>query len=164
MNIILLHSSILFLALFVCFSEHLVQADKKGLVCQVGQEKDGTGAWRWVLPYADPCQCKSIIYGGVNIDTPRRPFHPTYVDTPFVGNNIEEIRAHYNLKCNGKGLKSPFMHIQGVLGKLNLTKINIMSRYYGHRSRRKNTQYLGVARKCHHYFVLNLGLFRSTWI
>ena len=70
-------------------------------VCQVGREKDDQNAWRWILPYEDPCSCTSVIMGGVNTWTPKRPFKPTYVNTPLLSDNIDEIRAHYGIKCVG---------------------------------------------------------------
>ncbi len=71
-------------------------------ICEVGQERDENNAWRWVLPYEDPCECTSIRYGGANIQTPKRPFKPVYVDEPLVGDNIEKIREHYGLDTTGE--------------------------------------------------------------
>ncbi|XP_072016908.1 uncharacterized protein [Amphiura filiformis] len=67
----------------------------------VRQGIDAHDDWRWVLPYYDPCQCTSVIYGGwgPNTITPRRLFKPIYVDEPLVTDNVSMIRKHYNFHC-----------------------------------------------------------------
>ncbi|XP_072048651.1 uncharacterized protein [Amphiura filiformis] len=72
----------------------LIEARK----CHVGQEHYNH-TWTWVLPYADPCRCTSVIYGGANVDTPRRTFKPVYVDKPFATSDVSKIMKHYNLDC-----------------------------------------------------------------
>ncbi|XP_072021186.1 hyalin-like [Amphiura filiformis] len=67
--------------------------------CEVGREKNEDDDFRWVLPYKDPCQCKKVRYGGLNTFTPKRPFKPVYVEKPLVGDNVGEIRDHYDLNC-----------------------------------------------------------------
>ena len=68
-------------------------------MCEVGQERDETGIWKWVLPYAEPCDCTSVRFGGMNTRTPMRPFKPTFADKPLVSTNIAKIRQHYDLHC-----------------------------------------------------------------
>ena len=72
--------------------------------CLVGQERDHANDWRWVLPYEDPCACTSVMTGGVNFDTPERSFDPLYVNSPLRSDNINEIRKHFNINCQGKVL------------------------------------------------------------
>ena len=71
-------------------------------MCEVGQEKNEHGIWKWVLPYAKPCDCTSIRLGGTNTRTPIRPFKPLYVSKPLVSTNVAMIRQHYGLRCKGK--------------------------------------------------------------
>ena len=71
-------------------------------ICEVGQEKNERGIWKWVLPYAEPCKCTSVRMGGMNTQTPIRPFRPTYVSKPLVSSKIAKIRKHYGLQCSGK--------------------------------------------------------------
>ena len=71
-------------------------------VCEVGQEKDERGKWKWTLPYAEPCKCTSVMLGGKNTVTHVRPLKPTYVDKPLLSNEIATIRKHYGLQCPGK--------------------------------------------------------------
>ena len=71
-------------------------------ICEVGQEKDDRGIWKWVLPYSEPCKCTSVRMGGMNTRTPIRPFKPTYVSKPLVSSDIAKIRKHYKLQCSGK--------------------------------------------------------------
>ena len=70
-------------------------------ICEVGRERDESSTWRWVLPYQHPCDCTEVIMGGVNTWTPIRPFKPTYVNTPLLSDDVDEIRKHYGLDCNG---------------------------------------------------------------
>ncbi|XP_072017521.1 uncharacterized protein [Amphiura filiformis] len=67
--------------------------------CSVGREHDDKHVWRWALPYPDPCQCTSVIYGGANTIRPMRRFTPVYVDHPLATSNISMIMKHYNLDC-----------------------------------------------------------------
>ena len=71
-------------------------------ICEVGQEKNERGIWKWVLPYAEPCKCTSVRLGGMNTRTPIRLFKPTYVSKPLVSTDIAKIRKHYGLQCTGK--------------------------------------------------------------
>ena len=71
-------------------------------ICEVGQEKDEHGNWKWALPNAEPCKCTSVKLGGTNNETHMRPFKPTYVNKPLVSNEIAIIRKHYGLQCTGK--------------------------------------------------------------
>ena len=71
-------------------------------MCEVGQEKDENGIWKWVLPYANPCACTSVRFGGINTRTPIRPFKPTYASKPLVSTDAAKIRQHYRLHCKGK--------------------------------------------------------------
>ena len=70
-------------------------------ICEVGRERDESNTWRWVLPYQHPCECTKIIMGGVNTWTPIRPFKPTYVNTPLLSDDVDKIRKHYGLDCDG---------------------------------------------------------------
>ena len=72
-------------------------------ICEVGQERNANNDWRWVLPYPNPCECTSVIMGGVNTWTPIRPFVPTYVLSPLISHDIKAIRAHYGLECDEVG-------------------------------------------------------------
>ena len=45
--------------------------------------------------------------GGVNTWTPIRPFRPTYVNSPLLSDDVDEIRAHYHLNCGGM-----YCHVQ----------------------------------------------------
>ena len=76
-------------------------------MCEVGQEKDGNGIWKWVLPYAEPCDCTSVKLGGMITKTPIRPFKPLYVSKPLVSNDVARIRQHYGLQCIGKTKTKP---------------------------------------------------------
>ena len=71
-------------------------------MCEVGKEKGENGIWKWVLPYAEACECTSVKLGGTNTMTPIRPFKPLYVSKPLVSNDVAKIRQHYGLQCNGK--------------------------------------------------------------
>ena len=72
----------------------------KGYTCEVGNERNLDNEWKWVLPYPDPCECTSVIMGGMNTWTPTRPFVPTYADTPLLSEDVKTIRKHYKLNCN----------------------------------------------------------------
>ena len=72
--------------------------------CLVGQERDLDNKWRWVLPYENPCACTSVMTGGVNFETPERSFDPVYVNSSLRSDNINEIRNHFNINCQGKVL------------------------------------------------------------
>ena len=67
----------------------------------VGREKNQFKEWKWVLPYPDPCGCTEVIMGGMNTWTPVRPFEPTYADSPLLSDDINAIRDHYQLDCDG---------------------------------------------------------------
>ncbi|XP_072021209.1 hyalin-like [Amphiura filiformis] len=67
--------------------------------CEVGQEKNEDNNFRWVLPYKDPCRCTKVRYGGLNAFMPKRPFKPVNVEKPLVGDNVGEIRDHYDVNC-----------------------------------------------------------------
>ena len=73
--------------------------------CDVGQEKDDRGIWKWVLPYAEPCKCTSVRMGGITTQSPIRTFKKTYVSKPLVSTNVENIRKHYELRCTGENDK-----------------------------------------------------------
>ncbi len=83
------------------FAEIMIQVQAK-YTCEVGQENNEYHQRRWVLPYKDPCQCSNIRYGGVNAYSLKRSFKPVYAETPMVGDNIGEIRDHYDMNCIGK--------------------------------------------------------------
>ena len=70
--------------------------------CEVGQEQDEKGIWKWVLPHAKPCDCTIVRLGGMNTRTPIRPFKPSYANTPLVFTDITKIKRHYGLQCKGK--------------------------------------------------------------
>ena len=70
-------------------------------ICEVGREKDENNTWMWVLPYPDPCLCTEIIMGGMNTWTPIRPFKPVYAYSPLISDDVEKIREHYKLHCEG---------------------------------------------------------------
>ena len=78
------------------------QVQVRAHYCDVGRERDGTNEWRWVLPYEDPCTCTSVRFGGMNVDTPERHFKLTYEEEPLISVDIEEIRDHFGLRCEGK--------------------------------------------------------------
>ena len=65
----------------------------------MGRERNAHDEWRWVLPYPNPCECTSVIMGGMNTRTPIRPFVPVYAVIPLVAHDINLIREHYALKC-----------------------------------------------------------------
>ncbi|XP_072048493.1 coadhesin-like [Amphiura filiformis] len=92
------HNTLLMIQLLCVLTDRVVHV--RPHACEVGQEKDKDNIWRWSLPYEDPCQCTSVRFGGLNAYTPVRPFEPTYVDTPWVGDDVEKIWDHYNLTCN----------------------------------------------------------------
>ena len=77
---------------------HLTRVDAN--TCEVANERNRHNEWKWVLPYPNPCGCTKIIMGGMNTWTPIRPFVPTYVETPLLSHDVDEIRRHYRLKCN----------------------------------------------------------------
>ena len=70
-------------------------------VCEIGQERDN-GIWKWVLPYAEPCDCINVWFGGVNTKTPIRPFKPLYKSKLLVSTDVGKIRHHYGLQGKGK--------------------------------------------------------------
>ena len=74
----------------------LVQA----FTCEVGRERNQHNEWMWVLPYPNPCECTSVIMGGLNTWTPIRPFVPVYAKTPLLSDDINTIREHYKLQCD----------------------------------------------------------------
>ncbi|XP_072017272.1 uncharacterized protein [Amphiura filiformis] len=53
-----------------------------------------------VLSDKDPCGCTSIRLGGFNAHTTGRSFDHDYIESPCVGDGGDQIRNHYNLKCN----------------------------------------------------------------
>ena len=72
-------------------------------ICEAGSEGNQNQEWRWILPYADRCQCSKVVMGGFNTWTPNRPFLPAYAASPLLSNNIDTIRGHYGLKCRTEG-------------------------------------------------------------
>ena len=64
-------------------------------ICKVGREKDETQVFHWVLPCGHLCECTKILMGGMNTWTPIRPFKPTYVNSPLLSDDVDEIRTHY---------------------------------------------------------------------
>ena len=72
-------------------------------ICEVGRERDQHNEWKWVLPYPNPCECTSVIMGGLNTWTPIRPFIPVYVKSPLFSDDVNEIREHYGLACDANG-------------------------------------------------------------
>ena len=85
--------------------------------CYVGQERDRSNNWRWVLPYEDPCSCTSVRFSGLNIVTPERHFDPLYYDIPMISDDIMEIRDYYGLQCKGKRRRQK--RTGRSIGKLN---------------------------------------------
>ena len=69
-------------------------------ICEVGRERNADYEWRWVLPYHNPCECTSVIMGGMNTWIPIRSFVPVYVVSPLLSDDIETIRTHYDLECD----------------------------------------------------------------
>ena len=78
------------------FTESMIQSK---YTIEVGQENNSD--YQWVLSYKDPCESSNFWYGGGNMFTPKRSFKPVYVETPVVGDNIDEIRDHFGLNCIG---------------------------------------------------------------
>ncbi|XP_072019705.1 lactadherin-like [Amphiura filiformis] len=69
--------------------------------CYVGQEKDRNNVLRWVLPYAEPCRCTSVQFGGSNyLTSPKRAFALTYLDKALLSKDVTEIRRHYGIQCS----------------------------------------------------------------
>ena len=72
----------------------------KAYICEVGNEINANNEWQWVLPFQKPCECTSVVMGGINTWIPTREFVPVYALNLLVSDNINEIREHYNLTCD----------------------------------------------------------------
>ena len=103
------------------FTGHCLKVN--AYICEVGRERNANNEWRWVLPYPNPCECTSVIMGGVNTWTPIRPFVPVYVLSPLLSNNIEAIRTHYGLECDEK---SKLSYIKIMINHQNLFDVHFL--------------------------------------
>ena len=87
-------------ALLLYSTDHYLRTN--AYICEVGSERNENNEYRWVLPYSNPCECTSVIMGGVNTWTPIRPFLPVYAVSPLISDDINAIREHYGIKCEGE--------------------------------------------------------------
>ena len=80
----------------------------------MGREIYQNKVWKWVLPYPDLCRCTALVIGGMNAWTPIRSFEPSYVEDPFLFDDINEIRDHFRLECKnyGKSFSNYSLNVQ----------------------------------------------------
>ncbi|XP_072030594.1 hyalin-like [Amphiura filiformis] len=99
------YNVVLMLQLLCVLPENIIDVRAHVPVCEVGQDMRKGNVGRWVLSNEGPCQCRSVRFGGFNVQKPARPFQPKYVNKPWVRDDVKTTRHHCNL--NGNVISSP---------------------------------------------------------